>query len=59
MLYNAVSIEDNESRPLTQGSRGLFMEVLDVVTGWALFVDPETSEWTFKGYEIPQSEFDP
>jgi hypothetical protein len=59
MFYNSVSIENSDSRPLTAGSRGLFMEVLDVVTGWAAFVDPDTQEWSFRGYEISKDDFDP
>jgi len=50
-MYNFVSIEDSNSRPLEQGMRGLFIEEIESgkVEGWVL----DASTWTFNTFEIP------
>jgi len=50
-MYNFVSVEDSNSRPLEQGMRGLFIEEIESgnVEGWVL----DASTWTFNTFEIP------
>ena len=54
-MYNFVSIEDSNSRPLEQGMRGLFIEEIESgnVEGWVL----DASTWTFNTFVIPSNKF--
>ena len=56
-LYTFVSVEDDNSQPLSSGLRGMFFEdpLTGNLDGWVL----NGSDWTFKSVWIPSFQFQP
>ena len=56
-LYTFVSVEDDNSQPLSSGLRGLFFEdpLTGDLDGWVL----NGADWTFKSVWIPSFQFKP